>query len=224
MALKGRGLLITFEGTEGSGKTTQMQKLYTALKMEKYDTIITHEPGGTPLGEKIRHMLVNSKDGSISPETELFLFLADRAHHVKNVIVATLRKKQIVLCDRFTDSTIAYQAFGRNLPEKLLDAMNKVATGGLEPDLTFFLDIPVEQGLERIRKRGKRNRLDRETKVFYSKVRRGYYSLARKNLRFAILDASASPEEIHRTIIQKVSRLLLQGRPDLLSHGKPRSH
>jgi dTMP kinase len=223
MGLKSRGLLITFEGLEGSGKTTQLKKLADALREEKYPVVATHEPGGTPIGVEIRKLIMGTRGGKISGETELFLYMADRAHHVRNLLVEAMHKKQIVLCDRFADSTIAYQAFGRNLPERLLDAMNKVATGGLEPDLTFFLDLPIKQGLKRVKKRGSMNRMDHESAAFYNKVRQGYYFLARRNARFAILDATQSPDQIHAIIIQKVSRLLLQSRPDLLAHGRSRT-
>ncbi len=222
MGLKGRGLLITFEGIEGSGKTTQLKRLAAALKKQRYPVVSTHEPGGTPLGEKIRTLLVHSKT-KISPETELFLFVSDRSNHVRNVIIPSLQKKQMVLCDRFTDSTIAYQAFGRSLSQKLLDGMNKLATGGLKPDITFFLDLPVQAGLRRAKSRGALNRLDRESSTFYARVRKGYYFLARKNSRIVIIDGSQSAEAIHAQILQKVNMLLSKFGQASSSNGRNRS-
>lgn len=208
MSLKGRGFLITFEGIEGTGKTTQIKKLQHALKNQRYHVTATCEPGGTSFGKKLRHFLVGGRQKKIPAESELFLFLADRAYHVQNLINQALHKRQVVLCDRFIDSTIAYQAFGRNLSKKLLDGMNKLATGGLQPDLTFFLDLPVQAALKRVRKRGNANRMDRESASFYSSVRKGYYFLARKNARIAIIDATLPPEVIEQEILKKVKTLL----------------
>lgn len=207
-----RGFFITFEGIEGSGKTTQLDDLERALKKDKRLVLKTLEPGGGPHGKTIRQLLVGSTRHPIPPETELFLFLADRAQHVRDVIAPALRKKQIVLSDRFADSTIAYQAYGRSLPVKLLEGMNKLATGGLQPDLTFFLDVPVKDGLKRVGARGKKNRLDKEAVAFYERVRRGYYFLARYNKKIVILDGLQSREALRKRILDEVRKLIDGGR------------
>jgi dTMP kinase len=207
--MKKRGFFITFEGIEGAGKTTQLEKIYRALRRKNIPTVKTFEPGDGIFGKKIRSLVVGNFKNKIGIETELFLFLSDRAQHVKDVILPSLRKGKIVLCDRFTDSTMAYQGFGRGLPIQLLEGMNKLATGGLKPDLTFFLDLPVKEGLKRIKKRGSKNRLDREALSFYERVRQGYYRLARyNNKRMKILNALTPSEKLHEQILAMVNALL----------------
>jgi len=202
-----RGFFITLEGIEGSGKSTQLTKLSEALTKKGYEIVSTREPGGTPFGQKLRDLLVHSKDEIIDPELEVFLFLADRAFHVKNVIQPALWQKKIVLSDRFIDSTMAYQSFGRKLPFLLLDGMNKFATGGLQPDLTLFLDLPVEDALARIEGR-ENNRMDKESPAFYQTVRKGYYALARKNRRIAVIDAGQPTETVFEKSLAKIEEML----------------
>lgn len=203
-----KGLLITFEGLEGSGKTTQIKLLAKALRKKKYSVIVTQEPGGTPVGAKIRRILLESKKDKLFPESEAFLFLADRVHHMREVIVPALRKKQIVLSDRFLDSTVAYQGFGRRLSVKFLEHMNQLITDGLVPHATLFLDLDPEKGLSRIQRRKRLNRMDKEKIAFYRAVRKGYLAIARGEPRVKILDADQNPDVLHAQILKKVLDLL----------------
>jgi dTMP kinase len=165
--------LITLEGIEGSGKSTQAKRLATFLRTLGYTTIETREPGGTPVAEKIRAVMLDPTTEPIAPETEAFLVFAARRQHVSQVIEPALRRGHIVLCDRFNDSTLAYQGYARGLDIELLREMNQLATEGIEPDLTILFDVPVETGLAR-RRALVTNRLDRETVRFHQKVRAGF--------------------------------------------------
>ena len=143
------GYFITFEGIEGCGKTTQIRKIGEELKKRRIPFILTEEPGGSGLGKKIRNVLLNRSSVDISAEAELLLFMADRVQHVREVILPALAEDKIVLCDRFSDATVAYQGFGRGLDPDTIERLNRFACGPLNPDLTFLLDIPVEAGLAR---------------------------------------------------------------------------
>lgn len=186
------------EGGERSGKSTLLQKLYTYLtEVENRHVVKSFEPGGTPFGKTIRQLLLKQDDVMISPRAELMLFLADRAHHVDTLIKPALREGAIVLCDRFTDSSIAYQGAARNVTSDP-DALEEIclfATGGLVPDLTFYLDLDPEIGLARIQD-GK-DRMEKETLDFHRRVRKGYLALAEDNAnRFHILNASKTADEV----------------------------
>jgi dTMP kinase len=175
-----RGLFITLEGVEGSGKSTQIRHLRKVLTQAGYRVLQTREPGGTASAEAIRHILLTaSSHEPVTPQAEALLILAARCQHVTHLIKPALLRGSVVLCDRFSDSTFAYQGFGRGLDLQWLRAANKVATGGLTPDLTLVLDLPVSVGLARRRAgRGQQNRLDREKERFHQKVRRGFLALA----------------------------------------------
>lgn len=175
-----RGLFITLEGVEGSGKSTQIHHLAEALTRAGFRVLQTREPGGTATAEAIRHILLTALSHEpIAPQTEALLILAARCQHVTHLIRPALQRGTVVLCDRFSDSTFAYQGFARGLDLRWLRAANEVATGGLTPDLTLILDLPVSVGLARRRTdRGEQNRLDRETERFHRKVRRGFLALA----------------------------------------------
>ena len=203
----GKGLFVTFEGIEGSGKTTQLDLLYQVLKKETIPVIKTFEPGGSSQGKIIRDLVVGYSRKRISPYAELFLFLADRTQHVCEIILPALSKNQIVLCDRFSDSTTAYQGYGRGVPLELIDRANSAAVFNLEPNLTFFLDLPVEEGLKRVRERGKLNRMDRETVSFYEKVRSGYLILAEQFNRIKVLDAMQDKKALSMQILNEVTKL-----------------
>lgn len=198
-----RGLFITLEGPEGSGKSTQICLLAAALKKAGYTVACTREPGGTKVAEVIRETLLSaSSQEPVTAETEALLVLAARSQHVNGFIRPALERGAIVLCDRFADSTFAYQGFGRGLPLAWLQAANKVATGGLRPHLTLLLDVPVSVGLTRRRGvRGTQNRLDRESAQFHRHVRRGFLRLAaREPRRIKIIDAGRSPDEVRAAI------------------------
>ncbi|SLM50260.1 thymidylate kinase [Nitrospira japonica] len=198
-----RGLFITLEGPEGSGKTTQIRYLATALRKAGCRVVTTREPGGTPIAEAIRTVLLLSKRKEpISVQAEALLILAARSQHVTQVIKPALKRGAVVLCDRFSDSTMAYQGFGRGLDREWLAQANAVAADGLQPDLTILLDLPVAIGLARRRAaRGQQNRLDRETTRFHRRVRRGFLALAEQARgRITVIHADRCVEDIRAEI------------------------
>ena len=202
-----RGIFITFEGVEGAGKTTQAQRLATALGP---DVVLTREPGGTPVAERIRDIFLTS-DG-ITATTELLLIAAARAQHVDELIRPALAANRIVICDRFTDATVAYQGYRGGIDLALIYHLNRVATGGLTPNITFILDLPPEIGLQR-QQRGKthRDRLDREPLDLHRKVREGYLSAAKADPeRVKLIDATQSPDAVHAAILTKYQKYLSQ--------------
>ncbi len=202
-----RGLFITLEGIEGSGKSTQIRHLAEALTQIGYRVLQTREPGGTATAEAIRHILLTaSSHEPITPQTEAMLILAARCQHVTHLIRPALQQGTVVLCDRFSDSTFAYQGFARGLDLQWLRTANRVATGGLTPNLTVILDLPVSVGLARRRAdRGQQNRLDRETERFHRKVRRGFLALAAKaSGRMRIVNANRSAQEVQDELIEIV--------------------
>lgn len=201
-------LFITFEGGEGSGKSTQASALHRRLQERGIPVILTHEPGGTPLGDKITELLKWSHNVPILPLAELLLFNASRAELVSEVIKPSLESGKIVICDRYTDSTIAYQSYGRGLPLSLVRRMNSAATNGLKPDLTVLVDLPVEVGLKR--KKGESpDRFQKEALAFHQKVREGYLKIAQgEPTRFLVVDATKTKEAIEEIIWQKVLGLL----------------
>jgi dTMP kinase len=202
-----RGLFITLEGVEGSGKSTQIRDLAKGLIHAGYPVLQTREPGGTSTAEAIRRILLTaSPHESIAPQTEALLILAARCQHVTHVIRPALERRTVVLCDRFSDSTFAYQGFGRNLDLQWLQAANAVATDGLAPDLTLVLDLPVSVGLARRQAdRGPLNRLDRETARFHRKVRKGFLALAAKEPhRMTIVNANRPAHEVRDELTEIV--------------------
>lgn len=194
-----RGLFITLEGVEGSGKSTQIRDLAEGLIRAGYRVLQTREPGGTSTAEAIRQILLTaSPHEPVTPQAEALLILAARCQHVTHVIRPALERRTVVLCDRFSDSTFAYQGFGRSLDLQWLQAANAVATDGLTPDLTLLLDLPVSVGLARRQAdRGQLNRLDRETARFHRKVRKGFLALAAKEPhRMTIVNANRPAHEV----------------------------
>jgi len=199
-------LFITFEGGEGCGKSTQAKALHRHLLSLGIPAVLTHEPGGTPLGNSLRRCLKGDRD--IEPQTELLLFNASRAHLVFQVIRPALENGSIVICDRFAESTIAYQGYGRGLDFNLIENVNNIAIQGLRPDLIVLLDIPVEQGLARKRPS---DRFEKEDLAFHQRVRRGYLEMAKKEPeRWFVVDASLPRKEIQRLIWERVEQLLPQ--------------
>jgi len=193
------GLFVTFEGGEGSGKSTQLARLAARLRARGSEPLVTREPGGTPLAEGIRDLLLDParRPGAIS---EALLMEAARADLVANLVRPALAAGRVVLCDRYDDSTLAYQGAGRGLDPGLLAILNEAATGGLEPGLTLLYDVPPEVGLaRRERAAGETNRLDREPADFHDRVRRCYLELAAAEPgRWVVLDATATPDELER--------------------------
>ncbi len=187
-------MFITFEGPEGSGKTTQIKLLSLFLQNQGYEIVATREPGGTSIGDQIRATLHAIDNNEMQPVTEVLLYSASRAQLVRELVQPALQAGKIVLCDRYADSTIAYQGYGRGLSLPDLHTLTKIATGGLQPDLTLFLDIDVEQGLARRVSGGdEMNRLDLETVAFHQRVRDGYHQLAAQQpTRWCVVNADQS--------------------------------
>ncbi len=201
-------LFITFEGGEGCGKSYQARALYRKLVKLSLPVMLTHEPGGTPLGKKLRRWLKGNNELKISPLVELLLFNASRAQLVADVIQPALAEGKIVICDRYTDSTTAYQSYGRGLDLDMVLAVNDAATGGLKPNLVVLLDIAPEFGLAR-KKDAVQDRFEREEVAFHQRVREGYLKLAAAELeRWLVLDGRQNREEIANLVWQRVSKLL----------------
>ncbi len=203
------GFFITLEGIEGCGKTTQARLMSEYIQSKGRRVVLTREPGGTVIGKRIREILLDPESKGIDSRAELLLYFADRAQHVAEVIEPALADGAVVICDRFTDATLAYQGFGRGVGLELIADLNEAATQGLAPDLTLLLDIPVAEGLRRARKRNGDNnqasegRFEEEPDEFHKKVRQGYLTLAsRETDRFKIIDASGTAEEV-QALIQK---------------------
>jgi dTMP kinase len=208
------GFFISFEGIEGSGKSTQVVLLAQALRSQGYEVVVTREPGGTAVGQVLRRLLLESTSAPLAPGAELYLMLADRAQHVQEVIAPALRANKIVLSDRFVDSTTAYQGYGRGVELPLLAQFNAFACSGCMPALTFVLDLPVSEGLKRVRQRRDgtegTDRFEAESVAFHERVRAGYLAVARSDpQRVCLLDAMRPVEVIHQEILAVVQERLL---------------
>jgi dTMP kinase len=215
-----RGKFITFEGLDGTGKSTQLRKLAAVLRESGLKVVETREPGGTSTGERIRQMLLNSATVGLSPRAEMALMFASRAQHIEEVIEPALQQGSVVLCDRFTDSTEAYQGSGRKLGSESVREMHRVLCGDLQPDLTILLDSNPAMSVGRARKRNQRtrrgprghadeNRFEQETRAFFARVRDGYLAIARREpVRVAIVDARGTPGQTHQKVVEVVARKL----------------
>jgi dTMP kinase len=207
-----RGKFITFEGPEGGGKTTHARRLVEQLQAAGRTVVYTREPGGTPTGEAIRDILQHDKAGEAPcSETEVLLFAASRAQLVRHVIIPALERGDWVVCDRFADSTTAYQGYGRGFPVEQMIAINEFAINGAQPDLTLLLDLPVSAGFARLQQRGgAKDRIEREALAFHERVRAGYLELARRwPERFRVVEAFRPLDEVSAEIwslVQRVSR------------------
>ncbi len=209
-------LFITFEGVEGSGKTTQIQRLKRYLNKKGLPCRVTREPGGCPIGEKIRKILLNPEHREMSPLSELLLYEASRAQHVTEVVKPLLKKGLIVLCDRFSDASIAYQGYGRKVDLKWVERLNRLSSQGIKPDVTFLLDCPSDVGLKRalqrnqMLKKEKEERFEREKIQFHHRVRKGYLSIAKKEPhRVKVIDTREGEEKVFEKIRQLVDKLLV---------------
>ena len=207
---------VTFEGGDGTGKSTQILALEKYLVQRGRSCLVTREPGGTSLGKLLRQVLLEVSDHDIAASTELFLYLADRAQHVSEVIRPALAAGRIVLSDRFTDSTLAYQGYGRGIDLNLLRRFNDVADGGVQPDMTILMDCPVAVGLARTSRRpsvdGKpgQDRFEREAIEFHEKIRAGFLAMARAEpARFRVVDSSRPADEVAREIQQIADQEIL---------------
>ena len=198
-----KGLFITFEGGDGCGKTTQIKLLDEYLRNKGYKTLLTREPGSKGLGVKLREILLNY-DGEVSPTCESFLFLADRAQHVDCIIKPALADGVIILCDRHTDSTVAYQGYGRGLDIEQIKSLNKIATNGLKPDLTIVLDVDVETSQARVG--SEKDRMESAGIEFFERVRNGFLEIAKQEPnRVKVVDSKQSIEQIHQQILELIN-------------------
>ncbi len=207
-----RGKFITFEGIDGSGKSTQLRMLAGALRLQKFDVLTTCEPGGTPLGRRLREAFLETEE-NVSPLAEFLLFAADRAQHVNFLVKPALKAGKIVVSDRYADATFAYQGAGRGFSEETVSQVINLATEGLKTDLTLFFDLPIEKALARTnsrnRKGERKNRMDSETSDFYSRVRAAYLKIAKNEpQRFRVVDANDSVEKVHKNVLKIVSDFL----------------
>ena len=214
-----QGKLIVFEGVEGSGKTTQIQRsrywLLERMNQKPSNVVVTREPGGTTLGSRLRQLLLQGHQHPIQDRTELLIFAADRAQHVEEVINPTLLAGGIILCDRFTDSTIAYQGYGRGLSLELIENICQVATDGRTSDLTLWLDIDVEVGLARAKARGTADRMEQADLAFHRRVQQGFTALAAAYPhRIVRVDASRSEAEVQEQIQMILTQKFAQWYPD----------
>lgn len=201
-----KGLFITFEGVDGCGKTTQINLLSEYLKKNNIEVLLTREPGGKGLGEKLREILLNY-DGEVSDRCESFLFLADRAQNVDIIVKPAIEQGKFVLCDRHTDSTVAYQGYGRGLDINTINYLNSLATNGKKPDLTFVFDIDTDTSMKRIGKN--QDRMESAGINFQNKVRNGYLELAKNEPeRVKVVDATKSIEEIHEKVLEIIKKFL----------------
>jgi dTMP kinase len=204
-----RGRFITLEGSEGSGKSTNLAFIHQQLQAAGLEVLLTREPGGTPLSEQIRELLLDHRQQAMHIDTELLLMFAARAQHINEVILPALERGQWVLCDRFTDATYAYQGAGRGIDEGRIAQLEQWVQGDLRPDLTFFLDLPVSQGLARASERGEPDRFEREKIDFFERVRQGYLAQAERHTqRYRLVDASQSLEQVQAQLTQLISDYL----------------
>ncbi len=201
-----KGLFITFEGADGSGKTTQLNNVKAFLEQKGFDVVVTREPGALEIGQKIRNILLHH-DGIVADRCEIFLFLADRAQHVETFIKPAIEEGKIVLCDRHTDSTIAYQGYGRGQDINLLNDLNKIAINGLKPDLTLLFDVSTEVSQERVG--SEKDRMESAGLEFHRKVRNGYLELQKQEPdRIKLVNANNSIEEVFEDTKEIVSKLI----------------
>ncbi|MBR6301501.1 dTMP kinase [bacterium] len=199
-------MFITFEGADGCGKSTQMKLLKEYLLKKGYEIVETREPGGKGLGEKIRDILLNY-DGEVSNRCESFLFLADRAQNIDVIVKPAIQQGKIVLCDRHTDSSVAYQGYGRGLDINEINRLNNLSTGGLKPDLTYVFDVDIETSMQRVG--SQKDRMESSGKEFFNKVRNGYLELAKKEPeRIKVIDSTKPIEDVFSDVLKELDALL----------------
>ena len=211
---KKKPLFVTFEGIEGSGKSYQSKKLYKSIKKRRIPVILTREPGGTRGAEKIRKIILEDyfylhSKIRFNKYTDTLLYLAARSEHIENKIKPAISKKKIIICDRFIDSTLAYQVYGKGVSKALVDSVHKYILGSIKPDLTFILKVNISKALERLKKRKKKNRYDKFSKYFYIKAQKAFIKIAKKNkTRYFVLDNSKDSKETEKIILNKFIQVL----------------
>jgi dTMP kinase len=202
-------MLITFEGLDFSGKSTQIKLLADRLKQERHEVLVLREPGGTPIGEQIRAVLLDTKSTGMTPSAEFLLYSASRSQLVTHVLKPALTAGKVVICDRFYDSSTAYQGWGRGLPLDIVKAINQLASDRLVPDVTFFIDIPLNEVEKRIAERGEgKDRIESGGHEFYERVLKGYKAMISEHQRFHVIDGMSSIQEIQQVIWSTVSARL----------------
>lgn len=206
----GKGYFISIEGSDGSGKSTQIKLMKEYFASKGFEVVESREPGGTRIGEKIRNIILDNENVEMSPVTEALLYAASRAQHVTEVIRPCLKQGKVIICDRYIDSSIAYQGVGRGLGIDVVSKINSVAIQGIMPDLTVFFDIDPEVALNRKIEDGKADRLELEKLEFHKKVYKGYKQIASTNSRIKIIDASRSVMEIHKDVVNIIDEFLLK--------------
>lgn len=201
-----KGLFITFEGTEGAGKTTQISRVKAYLESQGFEVVTTREPGGTVLGEKIRGLLLQDEMAQV---TELLLMFAARAEHLDKVILPAINAGKWVLCDRFTESSYAYQGYARGIDLTKISLLESLVQADLRPDCTFWFDIPIVEGMKRVQKRGEKDRFEVENLAFFEAVSEGFRALAKERAeQFFRVDAMLSMDEVSHTIYQRLGELI----------------
>jgi dTMP kinase len=210
-----KGTFVTFEGIEGSGKSTQIVLLANHLKTSGRQVVLTREPGGTPIGDDVRKILLNPANTALDAKAELLLYAASRAQHLREIILPALAAGAIVLCDRFSDATLAYQGYGRGLDIEMIRSLNRMVTAGMRPDLTVLFDIDAASGIARAHGRNRNRGLEAEARfeneeiAFHERVRQGYLALTRQEPdRIKVVDASPSPEEVQGKVRMIVDEML----------------
>lgn len=204
-----KGIFITFEGIDASGKTTQIKRTVTHLRTKGLDVLFLREPGGESVSEKIRKILLKSQS-TITPKTELLLYLASRSQLVQKKIIPALKDKKIVLCDRFSDSTLAYQGYGRGLDIKWIKNLNQKTTAGIKPDLTLLIDVPLNIHTRRAKNKKNKDRLEKENLAFYRKIRSGYLKIARGDKkRVRVVDGSQTITQTWEKVRSIIDRFLM---------------
>lgn len=201
-----KGLFITFEGADGCGKTTQLKLLKDYLESKGHNVVLTREPGGKGLGETLREILLNY-NGEVSNRCESFLFLADRAQNIDIIVNPAVNEGKIVLCDRHTDSSVAYQGYGRGLDIEQIKTLNNLATGGKKPDLTLVFDVDIETSMARVG--NEKDRMESAGKEFFNRVRNGYLEIAKQEPdRIKVIDSTKSIEEVQKDVLEIISKLI----------------
>ncbi len=211
---KNKPLFITFEGIEGSGKSYQSYKLYKSIKKKRIPVILTREPGGTKSAEKIREVILkdyfnhNNKE-KFGKYTDTLLYLAARNEHVENIIKPSIKKKKIIICDRFIDSTLAYQVYGKGVKKKFVDMIHKYILGNVKPDITFLLTVKISKAMQRVKKRKNKNRYDKFSENFYRKVQNSFIKIAKKNKKkYFIVDNTIDSTDTQKIIFNKFKKFI----------------
>jgi len=205
---KKKGIFIVFEGIEGSGKSFHIKKLYKKILKLKLPVIITREPGGSESSEKIRNLILRGKKNKFHNLTDTLLYISSRNENLRQTIIPNILKKKIVICDRFVDSTIAYQSYGLGIKRQIIEKLHKVALNNIKPDFTFLLKLKINDSIKRINKRQSKNRYDKFTKKFYTKVQKGYLKISKNNKKYFVVNTSLNSKLVEALIYKRFLKLI----------------